>query len=385
MLLMKATIDVKKEADIDQRRALGLRTNLKMEEFHGITRVLRGNRLCQENHYGLELSVIVLVIIKPFDFGMRSLIRSTWAKQLDPEKGRLYFVIGHQSSKNQNYDLIDRMIDIESKRFNDLIQFDYEEDYFRLTIKSIGLIRWTTIYCPLVKNVFKIDADSILNFENLFKYLNSIDLKEEKSDHEKMLESRINRDDHHRNERIMIYDDLFQDFHRRHRNVQPRDMFSIHGNIWRNAPVQRNSTYKFVTSHKDYSQSSYPIYTGSSYLLHGRYLSTYLYWFAIRFGTPALLWEDIFVTGILVQNFARYNIAFEHFQMNGFQFDVMPETIDQCFFNSSIIFNQRIGKENLQTIWKRINNSSTSIDLNHLHRKRLGKSCSLKLPNKFHL
>ncbi|KPM06600.1 galactosyltransferase-like protein 1 [Sarcoptes scabiei] len=131
MLLMKATVDVKKEADIDQRRALGLRTNLKMEEFHGITRVLRGNRLCQENHYGQELSVIVLVVIKPFDFGMRSLIRSTWAKQLDPEKGRLYFVIGHQSSKNQNYDLIDRMIDIESKRFNDLIQFDYEEDYFR--------------------------------------------------------------------------------------------------------------------------------------------------------------------------------------------------------------------------------------------------------------
>ncbi|OTF82042.1 galactosyltransferase-like protein [Euroglyphus maynei] len=306
------------EKEIDRRRSIGMKTNLKKSEFKGITRLIYGARLCDPNEYGAQLTVAIFVVTKPDDFRLRSLIRSTWAKkfQTNPNSSRLYFVFGRMKQKLFDFRKIEEMIRQENDYFNDIIQWDYEEDYFRLTIKSMAIIRWASIYCPLAENIFKVDADALINHDNFIEFC------------QKLKQNQTTR-------------------------------FAIYGNLWNNSAVIRLQKNKFFTSFRDYSRKFYPLYSGSAWLLNGRSSGLFIYLAALQQSMPALLWEDIYITGIVPEKLEKIlNIPFQHHQMPGFQFNVETKNINQCLYNRSIIFTEKIKETNLESIWNRVMKTS---------------------------
>ena len=45
-------------------------------------------------------------------------------------------------------------------------------DSYNLTLKSLAMLRWSMINCPLVKFVQKVDDDFVVNIENLKSFCN---------------------------------------------------------------------------------------------------------------------------------------------------------------------------------------------------------------------
>lgn len=53
-------------------------------------------------------------------------------------------------------------LQFESTIFNDIIQLNFKENYYNLTLKTIAALRWTALNCPLVKFMLKLDSDIFL-------------------------------------------------------------------------------------------------------------------------------------------------------------------------------------------------------------------------------
>lgn len=123
--------------------------------------------------YGSDLIVVILVFTRANSFHRRQIIRQTWGSQVKKISSvKMFFVIG--KTKNANVSFQNQVVN-ENNRFKDLIQFDFIDDYYNLTLKSLAMLRWSMTNCPLVKFVQKVDDDFVVNIENLKSFCNEHD------------------------------------------------------------------------------------------------------------------------------------------------------------------------------------------------------------------
>lgn len=142
----------------------------------------------------------------------------------------------------------------ESKQYNDIIQLDYVDNYNRLTIKSIAIMRWIALNCPFVQYAFKFDDDSFLRLNPLIQWLKWIKPK-------------------------MIYGELA--------------LFT---------EAVRSNTSKWYIASSYYSKRYYPTYAMGLYLFPGTFairLYETVVIEPIESTIPALPFEDVYMTGIV--------------------------------------------------------------------------------------
>ncbi len=117
---------------------------VKYVTFYRINKI----NFCGEN-FGQTLSSLIFVLTRVDAFEQRNAIRKTWAKSLNSEninsKTKILFVLGSSESYSLNNEVIE-----EDKKYNDLIQWEFIDNYYNCTLKAIGILRWTLFYC---KNV----------------------------------------------------------------------------------------------------------------------------------------------------------------------------------------------------------------------------------------
>lgn len=313
------------DAEIDRRRRTsGRLTNLKLSEFADITQVRYGAQSCDTTgQYGAGLTAVVFVITKPDDFKIRSLIRKTWATKFAEKAStvKLYFTFGldpalaNSTATLNAYkdELDDMLVREESAQFGDIIQWQFPDGYYRLTIKSVAILRWASVYCPRVPVIFKIDADCVLNYDNLVRFSRSVIA-----------------------------------------NHTATGNYYIYGNLWRGAGVIRSAKSKFFTSFRDYPQRSYPDYVGGPWYLAGPELPLFMFRIAVLHAMPALLWEDLYVTGIIGQKLIDAKFPLQRRYMYGFDYNIDPDKLDYCMYNRSIIMTQAFNEDNLEELWQRV-------------------------------
>lgn len=255
-------------------------TNLKLSEFADITRIRHGAQSCEEgwkgggresssnknNTYGAALTAVVFVITKPDDFAIRQRIRDTWGSQFSASANspiRLYFAFGREPAlANESaplpdpeaLELSELRVAEEAAQYGDIVQWAFADGYYRLTIKSVAILRWASVYCPRVPALFKIDADCLLNYDALRRFSAAVA-----------------------------------------RNQTATGGYYIYGNLWRGAPVLRSAKSKFYTSFLDYPQPVYPDYAGGAWYLAGPQLPLFMFRVAVLHSMPALLWEGLCV------------------------------------------------------------------------------------------
>lgn len=74
----------------------------------------------------------------------------------------VYFVVA--KNKNQT---INELLRKESQNFNDIIQFDFIDDYRNRTLKTISTLRWITRKCSNVKAILRTNDNVIINLDIL--------------------------------------------------------------------------------------------------------------------------------------------------------------------------------------------------------------------------
>ncbi|XP_043918884.1 UDP-GlcNAc:betaGal beta-1,3-N-acetylglucosaminyltransferase 7-like [Protopterus annectens] len=127
--------------------------------------------------------IYLLIVIKSMteQHDRREAIRKTWGKEQNVygKKIRTLFLLGIPSMGKDVRNL-QQLIEYEDRLYGDILQWDFMDTFFNLTLKEINFLRWFSIYCHQVQFIFKGDDDIFLHTKNLLDFIDF------KKDHNKV-------------------------------------------------------------------------------------------------------------------------------------------------------------------------------------------------------
>lgn len=115
--------------------------------------------ICDETPF---LLLVVKSLIPHFD--RRQAIRETWGRAgvLANRTVVTVFLLGNTLPLDNFPDLLG-MLGHEAKLHNDLLQWDYRDSFFNLTLKEVLFLEWFSKHCPQAQYVLKGDDDVFVN------------------------------------------------------------------------------------------------------------------------------------------------------------------------------------------------------------------------------
>ncbi|KAL2086934.1 hypothetical protein ACEWY4_017993 [Coilia grayii] len=114
--------------------------------------------------------LVLVVPVHPWNAQAREAIRMTWANET-LVRGKAVTTIFLLGAPHSDKDPVQDEVVKESARYGDVVQSDFVDSYFNLTIKTMVIMDWLATYCPGASYAMKIDSDMFLNVENLVEFL----------------------------------------------------------------------------------------------------------------------------------------------------------------------------------------------------------------------
>ncbi|XP_067271149.1 beta-1,3-galactosyltransferase 2 [Pseudorasbora parva] len=113
--------------------------------------------------------VVVIVPVAPENFKARKIIRMTWGSEELIQDGVVVvlFLLGSQIGNTT----LQEQLQNESQQYQDLLQSNFQDSYRNLTIKTMVMMEWLSRKCQQASYAVKVDADVLLNVNNLIKML----------------------------------------------------------------------------------------------------------------------------------------------------------------------------------------------------------------------
>ncbi|KAJ7994276.1 hypothetical protein DPEC_G00264210 [Dallia pectoralis] len=125
-----------------------------------------------------ENDLFLLMAIKStaIQVDRRIALRSTWGKRgyIQGKRVKLLFLVGKSSDRIQEYPL-QQLLEWESRQFGDILQWDFHDSFFNLTLKEIHFLNWFSLECKWAQYVFKGDDDVFVHTSNLLEYVKGRD------------------------------------------------------------------------------------------------------------------------------------------------------------------------------------------------------------------
>ena len=243
--------------------------------------------VCDNNPY-----VIIFVHSAPQNTAHRTAIRNSWGSvAIHPDQHtKVIFLLGVTTDE-----VTSRMIQTEQEDYHDILQFNIEDVYKNLSLKSLAMLQWVERFCSDVKYVVKVDDDTFLNTPLLISDLHSVV----------------------------------------HTNF-------LMGDIIAGARPIRDLKSKYYTSIGQYRASMYPTYlSGAAYVISGDVIPA----LTEVAKTTELFWlEDVYVTGLLARR-AHAKLIYNS------KFGFRIQSLVPCQF-SRIIALHRIGPVEMVNGWK---------------------------------
>lgn len=244
-----------------------------------------------------KLSLLILVCTAVSNAKQRETIRRTWgsiaSENNNTDYVRLGFLIGSTKSA-----ILQEQIEQESAKYSDIIQQDFVDSYKNLTLKSIMLLKWVSVYCPNVQYVLKTDDDMYVNVPNLINALIKLPVKS---------------------------------------NV-------MYGVLFRRAKPNRHPTAKWYVPKNQFEGDTFPDYlSGTAYVMSRDVTPKLL---EASSTIPFLVMEDVFITGLCAgqSHVKRYNVR-------GFAHWKRPPT--GCAFKDAIT-GHHVTTSDMKKIWKEL-------------------------------
>lgn len=102
----------------------------------------------------------------------RAALRDTWGRagRINGRRVKLVFLMGRSRDQVQNYNL-QPLLEWENDRYGDILQWDFVDSFFNLTLKEVRFLSWFSRSCSSSEFVFKGDDDVFVHTENLLEFL----------------------------------------------------------------------------------------------------------------------------------------------------------------------------------------------------------------------
>ncbi|XP_010896696.2 N-acetyllactosaminide beta-1,3-N-acetylglucosaminyltransferase 2 [Esox lucius] len=120
----------------------------------------------------------LLLAIKSQDlnFENRQVIRQTWGQAGrvagETGEGRVVQRVFLLGKKDTELDVdVSELLQLESRHYGDILQWDFQDTFFNLTLKDVLLWDWLSAHCPQTQFIFKGDDDVLVRTAALLDYL----------------------------------------------------------------------------------------------------------------------------------------------------------------------------------------------------------------------
>ncbi|KAG7486859.1 N-acetyllactosaminide beta-1,3-N-acetylglucosaminyltransferase 2-like [Solea senegalensis] len=127
-------------------------------------------RVCDEKPF---LLLAVKSLVPHFD--RRQAIRETWGRRgvFANRTVVTVFLLGHAMSVDHFPDLLEMLVH-EADLYKDLLQWDYRDTFFNLTLKEVLFLEWFSQNCPHAKFILKGDDDVFVNTYRIIEHLEGV-------------------------------------------------------------------------------------------------------------------------------------------------------------------------------------------------------------------
>lgn len=108
-------------------------------------------------------------------FDRRQAIRESWGRAGSFRNHTIVtvFLLGNATVEDHHPDL-SAMLQYESQQHRDIIQWDYRDSFFNLTVKEILFLDWIQTRCPGARFIFKGDDDVFVNTYRILNFLKDL-------------------------------------------------------------------------------------------------------------------------------------------------------------------------------------------------------------------
>ncbi|KAJ8402170.1 hypothetical protein AAFF_G00370350 [Aldrovandia affinis] len=111
----------------------------------------------------------------PGNFQQRQAVRETWGRETTYNgalKVRTLFLLGTSSPGDPN---LSQLLRFEARYFGDMLQWDFRDSFYNLTLKENAFLGWAQRRCPHAAFIFKGDDDVFVNPLAMVEYLSSLE------------------------------------------------------------------------------------------------------------------------------------------------------------------------------------------------------------------
>ncbi|XP_024153132.1 N-acetyllactosaminide beta-1,3-N-acetylglucosaminyltransferase 2 [Oryzias melastigma] len=108
-------------------------------------------------------------------FDRRQAIRQSWGRAgvLANRTVVTVFLLGNATSEDHHPDLSEMLL-YESAKHRDMVQWDFRDSFFNLTVKEVLFLEWIQARCSGARFVFKGDDDVFVNTYRIVDFLNGV-------------------------------------------------------------------------------------------------------------------------------------------------------------------------------------------------------------------
>ncbi|XP_056319932.1 N-acetyllactosaminide beta-1,3-N-acetylglucosaminyltransferase 3.4 [Danio aesculapii] len=127
---------------------------------------------CGGAHRSADVFLLLVIKSSPENYDRREVLRKTWAEER-LHKGvciRRVFIIGTTRSGFEKRRL-NRLLKLENNENKDILQWDFNDSFFNLTLKQILFLEWMDRRCPHARFLLNGDDDIFANTFNMIEYL----------------------------------------------------------------------------------------------------------------------------------------------------------------------------------------------------------------------
>ncbi|XP_051549442.1 UDP-GlcNAc:betaGal beta-1,3-N-acetylglucosaminyltransferase 7 [Myxocyprinus asiaticus] len=118
----------------------------------------------------IELLMVIKSVITQYD--RREVIRKTWGKEqvIYGKRIKTLFLLGTSSDDKERANH-QKLLEYEDYIYGDILQWDFMDSFFNLTLKEIHFLKWFATYCGKTRYIFKGDDDVFVSVPNILEYL----------------------------------------------------------------------------------------------------------------------------------------------------------------------------------------------------------------------
>lgn len=125
-----------------------------------------------------SVDVFLLLAIKssPANYERREVLRKTWASERLQNGVWIHIVfLSGTSGAGFQKERLNKLLELENHEYQDILQWDFEDSFFNLTLKQILFMEWMERFCPNVHFLLNGDDDIFANTDNMVQFLKGLD------------------------------------------------------------------------------------------------------------------------------------------------------------------------------------------------------------------